>query len=124
MTAYGHLPGEIIECLSIPIELHKQQVFDETGQPILRIGFRIGGGIDQDINQAPFKYPDSGIYITNVEEESPASNAGLQKHDKILEVNGVDFTMMTHDRAVKFIKQSKTLKMLVARPDLPPVTLH
>ncbi|CAI5446192.1 unnamed protein product [Caenorhabditis angaria] len=124
MTAYGHLPGEAIECLSIPVELHKQQIIDEFGQMVIRVGFRIGGGIDQDPTKAPYKYPDAGIYITNVEPDSPASEAGLRKHDKILQVNGNDFTMMTHDRAVKFIKQSNVLHILIARADLPPVSSH
>ncbi|CCD67396.1 Tax1-binding protein 3 homolog [Caenorhabditis elegans] len=124
MTAYGHMPGEAIECLSIAVELHKQEVIDAHGQVTIRVGFKIGGGIDQDPTKAPFKYPDSGVYITNVESGSPADVAGLRKHDKILQVNGADFTMMTHDRAVKFIKQSKVLHMLVARADLPPVSLH
>ncbi|CAP39422.1 Protein CBG23021 [Caenorhabditis briggsae] len=124
MTAYGHMPGEAIECLSIAVELHKQEVVDARGNVTIRVGFKIGGGIDQDPTQAPFKYPDAGVYITNVEPGSPAETAGLRKHDKILQVNGADFTMMTHDRAVKFIKQSNVLHMLVARADLPPVSLH
>ncbi|CAB3403532.1 unnamed protein product [Caenorhabditis bovis] len=124
MTAYGHLPGEAIECLSIPVELRKQRVVDQMGNVAVRVGFRIGGGIDQDPTKAPYKYPDSGIYITNVESGSPADEAGLRRHDKILQVNGADFTMMTHDRAVKFIKNSDVLKMLIARADFPPVSLH
>ncbi|CAD6188580.1 unnamed protein product [Caenorhabditis auriculariae] len=120
MTAYGHLPGEVIECLSIAVELRKKEVVDAYGNVSLRVGFRLGGGIDQDPQKAPFKYPDSGIYITSVEEGSPADEAGLKQHDKILQVNGADFTMMTHERAVKFVKQSNVLHILVARADLPP----
>ncbi|EFP01222.1 hypothetical protein CRE_24483 [Caenorhabditis remanei] len=85
MTAYGHMPGEAIECLSIAVELHKQEVIDAHGQLTIRVGFKIGGGIDQDPSKAPFKYPDAGVYITNVEPGSPAEAAGLRKHDKILQ---------------------------------------
>ncbi|KAH7697424.1 Protein C45G9.7, partial [Aphelenchoides avenae] len=115
MSAYGHEPGKPLECLSIAVELHKEPFVDENGQPAFKVGFKIGGGIDQDPTRAPFRYPDTGIYITHIEEGSPAEGAGLRQHDKILEVNGHDFTMVTHHHAVKHIKKYPVLKMLVAR---------
>uniref|UniRef100_A0A0N5AXS0 PDZ domain-containing protein n=1 Tax=Syphacia muris TaxID=451379 RepID=A0A0N5AXS0_9BILA len=118
MSAYGHEAGQPLECLSIAVELRKQQIMDETGQMMYRVGFKIGGGIDQNPNQAKFRYPDTGIYITQVEANSPAEKAGLKQHDKILRVNGYDFTMVTHDKAVKYIKKYPVLHMLVARSDI------
>ncbi|MFH4982554.1 hypothetical protein AB6A40_009263, partial [Gnathostoma spinigerum] len=82
---------------------------------VFRVGIKIGGGIDQDPNSAPFLYPDNGIYITQVEPNSPAEKAGLKQHDKILQVNGNDFTMVTHERAVKYIKRYPVLNLLIAR---------
>jgi len=115
MSAYGHEAGQPIECLSIAVELRKEQLVDEDGQPVLKVGFKIGGGIDQDPVRAQFRYPDTGIYITQIEKDSPAEMSGLKQHDKILRVNGNDFTMVTHDKAVKYIKKYPILHMLVAR---------
>uniref|UniRef100_A0A0K0DFK8 PDZ domain-containing protein n=1 Tax=Angiostrongylus cantonensis TaxID=6313 RepID=A0A0K0DFK8_ANGCA len=92
---------------------------DYHGNIVYRVGFKIGGGIDQDPTCAPFKYPDQGIYITHIDEDSPAARAGLRRHDKILSVNGLDFTLLTHERAVKYIKKYAVLDMLVARAELP-----
>lgn len=98
----------------------------------MRCGFKIGGGIDQDYNKSPQGYTDNvrvvkvkgimnktfgfqGIYVTEVHESSPASRAGLRVHDKILQCNGYDFTMVTHKKAVSYIKKNPTLSLLVAR---------
>ncbi|EFO28465.1 hypothetical protein LOAG_00009 [Loa loa] len=118
MSAYGHVAGLPIECLSIAVELHKEQFVDENGQEVLRVGFKIGGGIDQDPSRAHYPYPDSGIYITQIEPDSPAEHSGLRQHDKILRVNGNDFTMVTHEKAVKYIKKYPVLHMLVARKEI------
>ena len=56
-----------------------------------------------------------GIYITGLSEGSPAVKAGLRLHDKILQCNGYDFTMVTHKKAVAYIRKSTTLNMLIAR---------
>ena len=56
-----------------------------------------------------------GIYVTEVYENSPASKAGLRVHDKILQCNGYDFTMVTHKKAVTYIKKNPVLNMLMAR---------
>ena len=47
----------------IPITVVKEQALDAHGQLSLRIGFRIGGGIDQDFRLSP-GFMDSGIYVT------------------------------------------------------------
>ncbi|CAD5221570.1 unnamed protein product [Bursaphelenchus xylophilus] len=111
-------PGQPIECLSIEIELEKEKVRAPDGTVVEKVGFKIGGGIDQDPQRSPFKYPDTGIYITWVENGSPAELVGLKQHDKILGVNGYDFTMVTHERAVKCIKRNPKLKMLIARREV------
>uniref|UniRef100_A0A1I7YE93 PDZ domain-containing protein n=1 Tax=Steinernema glaseri TaxID=37863 RepID=A0A1I7YE93_9BILA len=119
MSAYGHLAGKPMECVSIAIELQKEEAVDAaTGERLLKVGFRIGGGIDQDPSRAPFRYPDTGIYITHIDADSPAERVGLKLHDKILRVNGNDFTMVTHDKAVKYIKRYEVLHMLVARTEM------
>ncbi|GFG31102.1 hypothetical protein Cfor_04601 [Coptotermes formosanus] len=84
----------------------------------------------------------SGIYVTEVHDGSPAAKSGLLMHDKILQVcscfvtfyipsaveaaslivlfmslqcNGYDFTMVTHKKAVDYIKKHPVLNLLVAR---------
>lgn len=118
----------------IPITLHKEVDYDQEGREILKCGFKIGGGIDQDYKKSPQGYtdyvsgvllsyiinkwefsPPQGIYVTEVHEGSPAARAGLRIHDKILQCNGYDFTMVTHKKAVSYIRKNPVLNMLVAR---------
>jgi hypothetical protein len=62
--------------LQIPVEIQKEAIVDENGQPkldergkpIFYSGFSIGGGIDQDHNLSPQQYPDNVInfhYLKN-----------------------------------------------------------
>ncbi|XP_064605472.1 tax1-binding protein 3 homolog [Liolophura sinensis] len=123
----GHTAGDPLECFSIPIVLHKEPQRDEQGQPILGpdgkpkcvCGFRIGGGIDQDNSKSPQGYPDKGIYVTYIHENGPAALCGLQVHDKLLQVNGHDMTVVTHKKAVDYIQRKPVLNMLVHRPGVP-----
>ncbi|KAK6188559.1 hypothetical protein SNE40_004714 [Patella caerulea] len=123
----GHTAGDPLECYSIPIVLEKDADIDNQGHAVLeadgkqryRCGFRIGGGIDQDPSQSPQGYPDKGIYVTYIHENSAASRCGLQVHDKILQVNGKDLTVATHKQAVEYIRRKPVLKMLVYRKGVP-----
>lgn len=123
--------------IQIPITLHKEKDYDQEGREILKCGFKIGGGIDQDYKKSPQGYTDyvinkercqqfnlfqrqfviclQGIYVTEVHDGSPAARAGLRIHDKILQCNGYDFTMVTHKKAVSYIRKNPILNMLVAR---------
>ncbi|CAK9299580.1 unnamed protein product [Gordionus sp. m RMFG-2023] len=56
-------PGEPIKCLSIPIILNKRKQMINC-QEVLTCGFKIGGGIDQDPNIAPYNYCDKVIQRT------------------------------------------------------------
>ncbi|EFX74856.1 tax1-binding protein 3 homolog [Daphnia pulex] len=115
MSTFFHQAGTAMECLSIPITLHKESVLDHEGREVHRCGFKIGGGIDQDFRKSPQNYSDNGIYVTEVQENSPAAKAGLRMNDKILQCNGYDLTMCTHKKAVDYIKKYPVLNMLVAR---------
>jgi C-terminal processing protease CtpA/Prc len=55
--------------------------------------------------------------VTDINEDSPASKSSLRVHDKILQLNGYDFTMVTHKKAVDYIKKNHVLNMLVARKE-------
>ncbi|KAH6940845.1 hypothetical protein HPB50_009036 [Hyalomma asiaticum] len=120
----------------IPIKLAKEVGIDSEGREVMKCGFKIGGGIDQDFTRSPQGYTDNvctpqhlvstglsicacfplqGIYVTEVYDSSPAAKCGLKVHDKILQVNGYDFTMVTHKKAVEYIKKHPVLNMLIAR---------
>lgn len=101
--------------LQIPIKVVKETAIDpSTGQQVLRCGFRVGGGIDQDFRQSP-GFTDNGIYITEVHPNGPAYRAGLRVGDKILQCNGYDFTIVTHKKAVEYIKKGQVVNLLIAR---------
>ncbi|XP_011496936.1 PREDICTED: uncharacterized protein C45G9.7 isoform X2 [Ceratosolen solmsi marchali] len=99
----------------IPITLHKETEINTNGEEVMKCGFKIGGGIDQDYKKSPQGYTDNGIYVTEVHEGSPAAKSGLRMHDKILQCNGYDFTMVTHKKAVGYIRKHPVLNLLVAR---------
>lgn len=42
-----------------------------------------------------------GVYISRVEEGSIAEKSGLRPGDSILEVNGIPFTNISHEEALK-----------------------
>ncbi|XP_068447561.1 tax1-binding protein 3 [Clinocottus analis] len=88
----------------------------------LILGFSIGGGIDQDPGQNPFSddKTDKGIYVTRITPRGPADEAGLRMGDKIMQVNGWDMTMVTHDQARKRLtkKNEDVVRLLVTRKSL------
>lgn len=88
----------------------------------LILGFSIGGGIDQDPGQNPFSEDktDKGIYVTRITPGGPADVAGLRMGDKIMQVNGWDMTMVTHDQARKRLtkKNEDVVRLLVTRKSL------
>lgn len=45
------------------------------------------------------------------------SIAGLKPGDRILQCNGHDFTLVTHRKAVEYIKKYPVLDMLIIRKD-------
>lgn len=81
--AFTHQPGTAMECLSvsnlitlnvsqtqkyelmqylklqIPITLTKESAIDPDGRELLKCGFKIGGGIDQDFRKSPQGYTDN-----------------------------------------------------------------
>ncbi|XP_061192717.1 tax1-binding protein 3 homolog [Saccostrea echinata] len=125
----GHTAGDPLECYSIPLVLEKEPEVDGMGNPVFgpdgkqkyKCGFRIGGGIDQDNEKSPQGYPDKGVYVTYIHEGGPAERCGLHIHDKILQVNGHDFTVVTHRKAVEYIQRKPILNILVYRKGVPAI---
>ncbi|XP_067948953.1 tax1-binding protein 3 homolog isoform X2 [Watersipora subatra] len=95
-----HVAGNPLNIYGIPLTLQKTQEFDKYGSPVLdssgkpqlKCGFRIGGGIDQDPSRCPHGYPDK--------------------------VNGIDFTMITHEKACSTIRKDPILQIIVYRKDV------
>lgn len=48
-----------------------------------------------------FSADNVGIYISRIEEGSVAEKSGLKPGDSILEVNGIPFTNISHEEALK-----------------------
>ncbi|XP_072449835.1 tax1-binding protein 3 [Chiloscyllium punctatum] len=111
------IAGQPVAVVVQRIEIHKLHHGDN-----LILGFSIGGGIDQDPTQNPYSEDktDKGIYVTRVSEGGPAEIAGLQVGDKIMQVNGWDMTMVTHDQARKRLtkKSEDIVRLLVTRKSL------
>ncbi|XP_034035627.1 tax1-binding protein 3 [Thalassophryne amazonica] len=116
-------PGQPVTAFVQKIEIHK--LWDG---PNLILGFSIGGGIDQDPMQNPFSEDkmDKGIYVTRITPGGPADVAGLRVGDKIMQVNGWDMTMMTHDQARKRLtkKKEEVVRLLVTRKSLEQAIKH
>ena len=53
--------------------------------------------------------------MTSIKADGPAAKTDLKINDKILQVNGYDFTLLTHKMAVEYIKKGRFLTMLVDR---------
>ncbi|XP_041863234.1 tax1-binding protein 3 [Melanotaenia boesemani] len=111
------IPGQPVTAVVERIEIQKLR---QDGNLIL--GFSIGGGIDQDPGQNPFSEDktDKGIYVTRTSPGGPAEAAGLKVGDKIMQVNGWDMTMVTHDQARKKLtkKNEDVVRLLVTRKSL------
>ncbi|XP_028672383.1 tax1-binding protein 3 [Erpetoichthys calabaricus] len=116
----AHIPGQPVTAVVQRIEIHKLR----HGENLI-LGFSIGGGIDQDPGQNPYTEDktDKGIYVTRVTEGGPAEVAGLLVGDKIMQVNGWDMTMVTHDQARKRLtkKNEDIVRLLVTRKSLQDV---
>ncbi|KAF7663635.1 hypothetical protein LDENG_00205670 [Lucifuga dentata] len=68
-------------------------------------------GMGISISSGPTQKP--GIYISNIKPGSPSAEVGLQVGDQIVEVNGVDFTIVDHKEAVRVLKSSRSLTITV-----------
>lgn len=110
-------PGQPVTAVVERVEIQKLRQDNN-----LILGFSIGGGIDQDPGQNPFSEDktDKGIYVTRITPGGPANSAGLRMGDKIMQVNGWDMTMVTHDQARKRLTKKKedVVRLLVTRKSL------
>ncbi|CAL8308131.1 unnamed protein product [Lota lota] len=117
------VPGQPVTAVVQRVEIQKLCQGDH-----LILGFSIGGGMDQDPVQNPYSEDktDKGIYVTRVTPNGPAEKAGLMMGDKIMQVNGWDMTMVTHDQARKRLTKKKedVVRLLVTRKSLEDAVKH
>ncbi|XP_014862746.1 PREDICTED: tax1-binding protein 3 [Poecilia mexicana] len=117
------VPGQPVTAVVQRIEIQKLR----QGENLI-LGFSIGGGIDQDPGQNPFSEDksDKGIYVTRITPGGPAEVAGLRIGDKIMQVNGWDMTMVTHDQARKKLtkKREDVVRLLITRKSLEEAVKH
>lgn len=97
--------------------IKEPQIDVNTGREVLKIGFSIAGGIDQDHTKSPHNFTEAGVYITKLDLNGPAFKAGLKLGDRILQCNGHDFTLVTHRKAVEYLSKYPVLEMLIIRKD-------
>ncbi|XP_023717190.1 erbin isoform X2 [Cryptotermes secundus] len=77
------------------------------------LGFSITGG--HGFTSPLEKHDNEGIFVTKVHPNGPASSC-LLPGDKILEVDGTDFTKVEHDQAVGILKQTGSIvNMMISR---------
>ncbi|XP_037610994.1 PDZ domain-containing protein 7-like [Sebastes umbrosus] len=70
-----------------------------------KLGFSVRGGSEHGLS----------IFVSKVEDNSTAEEAGLQVGDKLVEVNGVSLENITMSSAVKVLTGNNRLRMVVRR---------
>ncbi|XP_029934439.1 PDZ domain-containing protein 7 [Myripristis murdjan] len=70
-----------------------------------RLGFSVRGGSEHGLS----------IFVSKVEDNSTAEQAGLRVGDKLVEVNGVSLESITMSSAVKVLTGNNRLRMVVRR---------
>uniref|UniRef100_A0A3Q2NVU3 Tax1-binding protein 3 n=1 Tax=Fundulus heteroclitus TaxID=8078 RepID=A0A3Q2NVU3_FUNHE len=123
LPAQDQPAGKPVTAVVQKIEIQKLRQGDN-----LILGFSIGGGIDQDPGQNPFSEDksDKGIYVTRITPGGPAEVADLRVGDKIMQVNGWDMTVVTHDQARKKLtkKKEEVVRLLITRKSLEEAVKH
>ncbi|XP_022092215.1 uncharacterized protein LOC110980148 [Acanthaster planci] len=95
-------PDKPVEAKRIPVVIYKNP----------GLGFSITGGKDAPGN--PFRPFDWGIFVTKIQPGGPADGV-LRPGDKLLEVNGRSFASILHDDAVKMLRKSNPVSIVVHR---------
>ncbi|CAF2449410.1 unnamed protein product [Rotaria sp. Silwood2] len=96
-----------------PMTIHQEQLtLIIRRSPNTGLGISIAGGI----GSTPFKDNDYGIFLTKINEEGPAGQAGLLVGDKLLSVNGISLINCEHSEAVSALKKAgDNIEMVVIR---------
>ncbi|XP_071799629.1 uncharacterized protein [Asterias amurensis] len=76
------------------------------------LGFSITGGTEAHGN--PFSPHDPGVFVTKIQPGGPADGV-LKPGDKILEVNNRSYENISHEDAVKLLRKSNPVSMVINR---------
>ena len=76
------------------------------------LGFSIRGGSEHNL----------GIYLSHVDPLSLAEKSGLKVGDQIINVNGIDFSRVSHSSAVLVLKSHDNLKIEVKNTGILPAS--
>ena len=76
------------------------------------LGFSIRGGSEHNL----------GIYLSHVDPLSLAEKSGLKVGDQIINVNGIDFSRVSHSSAVLVLKSHDNLKIEVRNTGILPAS--
>lgn len=99
---------------SCPYEIEEIRINKSNGAMGLSI---VGGG---NVPCHPFGMDKPGIFISKIVKEGPASRTGLRVGDRLLKVNGIDVTHMSHDECVDELKRNAAQVTLLVSHDPQP----
>eukprot|EP00794_Sanderia_malayensis_P012000 gene12000-13238_t len=93
------------------------KVYEEISNTITREGQSLGINIAGGKGTTPYKDDEEGVFISKISEDGPAAQEGvLQVGDKIVKVNDVDVSEMSHQDAVLTLKNAgKHVHLVVLR---------
>jgi protein scribble len=77
----------------------------------------VGGG---NVPCHPFGIDKPGIFISKIVKDGPASKTSLRVGDRLLKVNGLDITEMSHDDCVDELKRNSSQVVLLVGHDPQP----
>ncbi|UJR16267.1 hypothetical protein I4U23_003174 [Adineta vaga] len=111
-------PGRDSRSSSIPtnnrqMTIHQEQLTINIRRPSnTGLGISIAGGN----GSTPYKDNDYGIFLTKINEDGPAGQAGLLVGDKLTSVNGISLINCEHSEAVSALKKAgDNIEMIIVR---------
>lgn len=95
-------------------EVEEIRILKQNGAMGLSI---VGGG---NVACHPFGIDKPGIFISKIVQEGAASKTNLRVGDRLLKVNGIDVTQMSHDDCVEELKRNMQQVILLVSHDPQP----
>lgn len=107
--------GSTDRSLESPYPVEEIKLVKQNGAMGLSI---VGGG---NVACHPFGVAKPGIFVSKIVPDGPASRTPLRVGDRLLRVNGVDVTRVSHDECVDELKRhADQVDLVVAHDPQPP----